>query len=238
MGVAYYARRGGAWAQAYTLLHPPYTAWHLAYVVIGAALAPQLDVVRLVGSLLAFFLAVGVAAHALDELHGRPLRTTFSGSALTAVAAAALLGAAGIGVAAVPVVGIVVMPVALVGLALVVAYNLELFGGRLHTPWGFAIAWGAYPVVVGCLAQSGRVTFPAIVAAIAAVALSLAQRTLSTPARLLRRRVHAVDARLMVTGGAIELTGADLLRPLERALRALSWGICLLAAGAALAHWR
>ena len=205
--------------------------------MIGAGLAPALDVVRLLGSLLAFFLAVGVAAHALDELHGRPLGTTFSDRALTAAATIALVGAAGIAAAAVPVVGIVLVPVAIVGLALVVAYNLELLGGRLHTPWGFAAAWGAYPVVVGSLAQTGRVTLPALVVAAAAVALSVAQRMLSTPARLLRRRVLAVEARLTLTDGTMELTGADLLRPLEHALRALSWGICLLAVGVTLAHW-
>ena len=58
------------------LLHPPYTLWHLSYVAIGATLAPRFDGGRLVATLLAFFLAVGVCAHALDELHGRPLRTT------------------------------------------------------------------------------------------------------------------------------------------------------------------
>src|SRR5579884_3943747 len=64
---AYYARRGRL-ADWWTLLHPPYTAWHLAFVVIGASLAPRPSVSTLVGTLLAFFLAVGVAAHALDEL--------------------------------------------------------------------------------------------------------------------------------------------------------------------------
>ena len=54
---------------------PPYTAWHLSYVVIGASLAPHVYPTRLWATLAAFFLAVGVAAHALDELHGRPLGT-------------------------------------------------------------------------------------------------------------------------------------------------------------------
>ena len=62
-----------------TLLHPPYTVWHLSYVAIGAAVAGHLVLWRLGGTLLAFFLAVGIGAHALDELHGRPLRTAERG---------------------------------------------------------------------------------------------------------------------------------------------------------------
>ncbi len=64
---AFYAARPGGWRDWWTLLHPPYTAWHLAYVVIGASLAPTVRVSRLVGTLLAFFLAVGIAAHALTS---------------------------------------------------------------------------------------------------------------------------------------------------------------------------
>ena len=70
---AFYALAPGGWRDYVTLLHPPYTAWHLSYVVIGAGLAPKLYEGRLAAALVAFFLALGIAAHALDELNGRPL---------------------------------------------------------------------------------------------------------------------------------------------------------------------
>ena len=44
---AYYAARPGGWRDWWTLLHPPYTAWHLSYSVIGAALAPRAATSRL-----------------------------------------------------------------------------------------------------------------------------------------------------------------------------------------------
>src|SRR5580658_4580118 len=81
----YAASSPGGWRDWWTLLHPPYTAWHLAYVVIGASLVTHPNVTRLVATVLAFFAAVGVAAHALDELHGHPLRTRISNRALVAV---------------------------------------------------------------------------------------------------------------------------------------------------------
>src|ERR1019366_4982652 len=94
---AFYALASGGWRDLVTLLHPPYTAWHLSYVAIGAAVAPQLHATRLLAALVAFFLAVGVAAHGLDELRGRPLRTHLAERVLIAFAVFGLGAAAAIG---------------------------------------------------------------------------------------------------------------------------------------------
>ena len=169
---AYYAASRGGWRDWWTLLHPPYTAWHLSYVVIGACLAPRVDTSRLVATLIAFFLAVGVAAHAIDELHGRPLRTTIPSSALVAVTAAGLAGAVVVGVIGLARVGIVLVPFIVVGPLLVLAYNAELFGGIVHTTAGFAAAWGAFPVLTGYVAQTSDLRVSAVLAAGAAFALS------------------------------------------------------------------
>src|ERR1700693_5311905 len=95
---AFYALRPGGWRDLVTLLHPPYTAWNLANVAIGAALAPHLYPGRLGAALAAFFLAVGVGAHVLDELNGRPLGTQLSSRTLIVLAVLSLTGAAAIGV--------------------------------------------------------------------------------------------------------------------------------------------
>src|SRR5436190_23049410 len=96
---AFYALRSGGWRDLVTLLHPPYTAWHLSYVALGAAAAPHIYADRLGAALAAFFLAVGISAHALDELHGRPLGTQLRRSTLIALAVIAFVGAIAIGVA-------------------------------------------------------------------------------------------------------------------------------------------
>ena len=139
---AYYAARPGGWRDWWTLLHPPYTAWHLSYAVIGAALAPRVQTDRLIATVLAFFLAVGLAAHALDELSGRPLRTRISSPVLVAVTAVGLAGALGLGVLGVTRAGWPLIPFMVAGPVLVIGYNAELFGGALHTDAGFALAWG------------------------------------------------------------------------------------------------
>jgi hypothetical protein len=234
---AYYAAGPGRWRDWWTLLHPPYTAWHLSYVVIGAALAPHVTLQPLVAALIAFFLAVGLAAHALDEYHGRPLRTQIPAAVLLAVAAVALAGAIGLGVVGVLRVGWVLIPFLVVGPLLVVAYNAELFGGIVHTDAGFAAAWGAFPLLTAYVAQTGTLSASSVLAGAAAFGLSAAQRSLSTPARLVRRRSTSVTGRITLAGGdTLTLVADRLLRPLEQALRAISWSVVLLAAALAVAR--
>ena len=234
---AFYAARPGRLRDWWTLLHPPYTAWHLSYVVIGATLAPRVTLVPLLAALIAFFLAVGLAAHALDEYHGRPLRTQIPGAVLLAVSVAALAGAVALGVAGTLRVGWVLVPFLLVGPLLVVAYNAELFGGIVHTDAGFAAAWGAFPLLTSYVAQTGKLSAGSVLAAGAAFGLSAAQRSLSTPARLLRRRATGVTGSItLADGDSLALDVTRLLAPLERALRAMSWSVVLLAAALAVAR--
>jgi hypothetical protein len=231
---AYYAAGPGRLRDWWTLLHPPFTAWHLSYVVLGAMIAPHVRVDRLVATLIAFFLAVGLAAHALDELHGRPLRTSIPSRVLVAVSVLGLIGAVGLGVIGLFRVGWVLLPFMIIGPLLVIGYNAELFGGLIHTDTGFAAAWGAFPALTGYVAQAGRLAVAPVLVAAAAMAMSAGQRHLSTPARMLRRRTAAVTGTLTLTDGeTITLDALRLREPLERALRSLSWGVVLLAAALA-----
>jgi hypothetical protein len=233
---AYYAAGPGRWRDWWTLLHPPFTAWHLSYVVLGSMLAPVVRLDRLLAAVAAFFLAVGLAAHALDELQGRPLRTSIPSGALVAVTVVGLAGAVGLGGIGITRVGWILLPFMILGPALVIGYNAELFGGLIHTDLGFAAAWGAFPVLTGYVGQAGRLAVPPVLAAAAAMAMSAAQRYLSTPARMLRRRTVAVTGSITLTDGQVSaLDARGLLAPLERALRSLSWAVVLLATALAVA---
>ena len=234
---AYYAARPGGWRDWWTLLHPPYTAWHLSYAVIGAALAPVVQTSRLIATVLAFFLAVGLAAHALDELRGRPLRTQIPSPVLVAVVVAGLAGALALGVVGVSQVGWTLIPFMVAGPILVIGYNAELFGGLMHTDFGFAAGWGAFPVLTGYVAQAGTLALAPVLAAVGAFALSAAQRRLSTPARNIRRRAQRVEGSITFGDGSTMPISADaLIEPLEGALRAASWAIILIAAAMAVAR--
>jgi hypothetical protein len=207
---AFYALRSGGWRDYVTLLHPPYTLWHLSYVAVGAALAPRFHLDRMLWGLAAFFLAMGVAAHALDELKGRPLHTRIPSSALVAIAIVALAGAVAIGIGAAVAWGFGLLVLVAVGAVLVPAYNLEL---AFHNTVGFAVAWGAFPALTGYFVEAQTLRVEAAFAALYAAALSLAQRTLSTPVRAARRHegttagIGGVRVRRLSLGGGIVTWG-------------------------------
>lgn len=230
---AYYTARSRGWRRdVVALLHPPYTAWHLSYVLIGAGLAPHLNAPRLIATLLAFFFAVGISAHALDELRGRPLRTEIPSTVLWAAAIVGLAAAVAAGIVGMTLVGVGLLPFIAAGVLFVFAYNLELLGGRLHGDFWFALSWGAFPVVTSYFAQTGTLSIGVCIAAAAAYAISYGQRALSTPARTLRRKTVSVTGTVMMSDGSrTELDEPALLRPLELALRAFSWGVVLLGVG-------
>jgi hypothetical protein len=216
---AFYALHRGGWRDYVTLLHPPYTLWHLSYVAVGAALAPRFHLDRLLWALAAFFLAMGVAAHALDELKGRPLQTRIPAAVLVGVAVVSLAAACAIGVGAARAWGWWLLLFVLTGAVLVPAYNLEL---ALHTDWGFALAWGAFPALTGYFVEAQTLRIEAVAAAVYAFGLSLAQRALSTPVRRARRE-----------GGTT--VGVE---PLERALKLLTWASVALALALVAARLR
>ncbi len=234
---AFYALDRGGWRDYVTLLHLPYTAWHLSYVVVGGCLAATVSWSRLGLTVLAFALAMGVGAHALDELHGRPLGTTIPGTVLVGLAIASVAAACAIGLVVAVRVNLWILPFVAVGAFLVPAYNLELFGGRLHTDRWFALAWGAFPVVTGYVAVAGTIAPEAVLAAAWATTLSLAQRRLSTPVRRARRGTAAVSGQVTLADGATEpITRETLIAGPEVALRLLTWSTVLVAV--TLAAWR
>lgn len=229
---AFYALRPGGWRDVLTLLHPPYTAWHLSYVAIGAAVAPHFFGYRLAWTLVAFFLGVGVAAHALDELHGRPLSTRVSDRSLVGLATISLAGAAAIGVVGAATISLWLLAFVGVGVVLTMAYNLELFGGRLHSDGWFAFAWGAFPALTAFWAQDQEIRIEGVLVGGACFMLSVAQRRLSTPVRDLRRRTAWVSGeRRLRDGSVVEVDAESIAAPMESALMACAAGMVLLAGG-------
>jgi hypothetical protein len=234
---AFYALRRGGWRDLVTVLHPPYTAWNLANVGFGAAAASQIHTDRFVATLAAFFLAVGISAHALDELNGRPLKTELSDRTLIGMAVVSLAGAIAIGIVGCVIVSATLAPFVVVGGFLVVAYNLEFFGGRFHTDFWLAAAWGAFPALTSwwvntlSFGDAKTVMAGALVTA-GCFGLTTVQRRLSTPVRRLRRKTVSVTGEQRLEDGTrIPLTAAELAGPLDGSLRGLSWAVVVLAAG-------
>ena len=229
---AFYALRSGTWRDYVTLLHLPYTILHLSYVVIGSSAAPTLHVDRVGGSVLAFFLAVGLGAHALDEFQGRPLRTCIPSGWLLAIAAFSLAGALAIGVLASLTISLWTIPFVLFGGFIVPAYNLELLKGWFHSDLWFGIAWGAFPALTGYWAHAQQLDVQAFLIAAGCFALTLAHRTLSKQARALRRNAQVAAGYIEFQDGHLErITIPYLLAVPEMTLRLLGLSVSLMALG-------
>ncbi|HEY2602324.1 MAG TPA: hypothetical protein VGI67_12265 [Thermoleophilaceae bacterium] len=198
-------------------------------MALGAAAAPTVYAGRLAATLAAFFLGVGVCAHALDELHGRPLQTRLSDRTLIGLAALSLVGAVAIGVFGVATVSPSIAVFVAAGAFIVVAYNLELFGGRFHSDTWFALAWGAFPALTSYWANALTLRLPGLAVGAGCFGLSLAQRRLSTPVRELRRStLHVRGTQTLADGTEIELDAERLAAPLDGALRTLAVAIVLV----------
>ena len=141
-----------------------------------------------------------------------------------------------LGIAGLFVVSASLAPFVVAGPLIVLAYNLELVGGRFHTDFWFAAAWGAFPALTGFWAMALGVhslgeAAAGVLVTLACFGLSVAQRRLSTPARELRRRTVAVSGEQRLADGTTrELTAASLAAPLDGSLAALSTALMLLAA--------
>ena len=232
---AFYALEGGGWRDYWTLLHPPYTLWHLSYVLLGAALAPHPDPRIVAGALLAFFLAVGVASHSFDELQGRPLGTQIPSGVLVTLGSVGLVGAVALGIVAASQLGPWFLVLVGVGAALVILYGLEI--PIVHSDLGFALAWGGFPVIASALAN-GAPLLATVAAAAGASLLSLAQRRLSTQVRRVRRKAIEVSGSLRYRDGTTErLDRRALIAAPEAGLRLLWLAMVALSIGALLARW-
>jgi hypothetical protein len=234
---AFYALRTGGWRDLITVLHPPYTAWNLANVCFGAAAATQIHTDRFVATLVAFFLAVGISSHTFDELNGRPLKTELSDRTLIALAVGSLAGAIGIGIAGCIIVSATLIPFVLVGGFFVVAYSLELFGGRFHSAFWLGVAWAAFPALTSWWVNTltfanAQSVVAGVLVAVGCFGLVSVQRTLSTPVRRLRRKTVSVTGEQRLDDGTvIPLTAAELAGPLDASLRGLWWAVVVLSIG-------
>jgi hypothetical protein len=234
---AFYALDGGGWRDYWTLLHPPYTLWHLSFVAIGACIVPVIRPAYLGLAILAFFLAVGIAAHALDELRGRPLRTRISNRVLIVLAALALLAAAAVGIYGASLVSWWGLLFIGVGGFLVPAYNLEWFHGTFHSDLWFAIMWGGFPALAGAFAQMGRIDVATLFVCAGCALLAAAQRRLSTPVRRIRRRVTSVSGVLAEGDVSEPITEATITAAPEGALRLMWIAMVALAVGLVISRW-
>jgi cellulose synthase/poly-beta-1,6-N-acetylglucosamine synthase-like glycosyltransferase len=230
----WYAGPATRLGEFWTMLHLPYTAMVLAFVVVGAAIAPRFSALLLGGTLLAYFLGLGIGAHFLDQVPGMGSRyvTHWSPRELWGVGVVALGAAVAVGVAgAVWFAGPWLLGLVAVQAVCAAGYPLaSLFRGALHRDSVFALSWGSLPFLTSFYAQGRSVDLDALILGAGFGAVALLEIRLSRRSRRLR---------------AAAGTGADLRAPesppaarayrgADVALEVLSFGTILVSLGVLL----
>lgn len=236
-GVAWYDIKGQGWLRdLWMILHPPYSLWFLSYVIIGAALTPRMNWPLLGWTILAFALAMCIGGHVLDELNGRPLKTTLPKQALWTLALTSIAGAVAIGI----IIGVRetawVIPCIIFGAFITFAYNLEWGRGFFHHDYWFGIAWGAFPAITAYVAQTRTISMEAVLVAGFAFAYSMAQRKLSMQSRFWRRKVSDLEGYWAVgpphgDGLHWPIKKQTIIGPVDLALQYMNLAVVMLAAG-------
>lgn len=204
------------------LLFLPYTGMVLSFLVIGSVLATRIYWDRLVAIGAIYFLALGIAAHALDALGSKgvkPWGEVFGRGGLWVLAIFSLVIAYGVAIYFMVSFVPLLWPMALAEGFFVFAYNLEWFHGRFHSDNWFAFSWGFLPVLAGYLMQTNRVSLASLVVASGMALLSRVEIKASRPYKSLKHK------------GRLTPEESLLVTRYEEILRAVSLGVILLALG-------
>ena len=172
------------------LLFLPYTGMCVSFAVIGSMLAPTILWDRVGAIALIYFLALGIAAHAIDSIGSKkvkPWGSYFSKKQLWVLSLCTLIPAYAVGIYYMVLYVPLLWVVAIAEGFFVFAYNLELFKSRFHTDGWFASSWGVLPVMAGFIMQTNSVSLLAFVVATAMGFVSYAEIKTSRPYKELKR---------------------------------------------------
>jgi hypothetical protein len=188
----YFAASGTKLGDLYNILHVPYTAMVLAFVIIGAAASPMIHFDRLGATLLAYFLGLGIGAHSLDQLEpqGSHYVKKLSRRELASIAILSLGTAAALGLYYVLTIGVLLIPFIAAGVFFAVAYPLpsRTFGAVFHNHPTFALSWGFLPAVTSYFVNAVALTPAALVVGVATASAAWIEIRLSRSARSARRQ--------------------------------------------------
>jgi hypothetical protein len=175
----------------YNILHLPYTAMLLAFVVIGAAVSPGFHLDRLAATIAAYFLGLGIGAHAIDQLEpgGSHYVKKMGSKELVGLAAIGLVGGTAIGFYYALSLTLWLVPFILVNLFFAIAYPLpsRVAGGLFHNNLNFAFAWGFLPFITSYFVNSLALTFTGLILGLPAAAVAWSEIHLSRRSRLARK---------------------------------------------------
>ena len=211
----------------------------LSYVLIGAVLAPVIYSDRVGITLLAYFLGLGLSAHALNELHAAHWTGKLGRMELTVVFVLPLVGALALGVYGMlklfSVSESVFAPVALMIFVIVetfflFAYNTDAFNGRFHSDLWFAFSWAALPTLISYYVNALTITPEALLVSLAMAATAGIEINLSRWCKDFRRRSSLTELQF-ADGTHQSMSTVELVARPEKALKLIVVAVDAIAIG-------
>jgi len=150
------------------ILFLPYTGMVVSFAIWGS-LSVEFSLERLTSIGLLYFLAIGVSAHCLDALGSKKKPWgQLPKTKLWAVAIISLILACSIGLYFAFLDSWWLIPIGIIEVFFLLAYNLELFGGKFHNNSSFVISWGILPVFAGATIQSNTISVETVLLSVIA----------------------------------------------------------------------
>jgi hypothetical protein len=146
---------------------------------------------RVLSIFIIYFLALGVSAHAADNLGSKKIKpwgnffTTFE---LKLMVIGGLSVSYALGIYYIVTFVPLLLIIAIIEGFFLFAYNYELFNGFFHNNFWFAISWGSLPLLAGFVIQTNSISILSLIASIGAFLVAYIEIRISRKYKELKRK--------------------------------------------------
>lgn len=177
------------------MLFLPYTGMCISFTIIGSMLSESIAWDRVLSIFIIYFLALGVSAHAADNLGSKkvkPWGNFFSIFELRLMVIVGLSVSYILGIYYIITFAPLLLIIAIIEGFFLFAYNFELFNGLFHNNFWFAVSWGGLPLLAGFVIQTNSISVLSLISSIMAFLVAYIEIRLSRKYKELKRKPQDV----------------------------------------------
>jgi hypothetical protein len=177
------------------MLFLPYTGMCISFTIIGSMLSESIAWDRVLSIFIIYFLALGVSAHAADNLGSKKIKpwgNFFSTFELRLMVIGGLSVSYILGVYYIIIVAPLLLIIAIIEGFFLFAYNFELFNGLFHNNFWFAVSWGGLPLLAGFIIQTNSISVLSLISSIIAFLVAYTEIRISRKYKELKRKPQDV----------------------------------------------
>ena len=177
------------------MLFLPYTGMCISFTIIGSMLSESIAWDRVLSIFIIYFLALGVSAHAADNLGSKKIKpwgNYFSTFELRLMVIGGLSVSYILGIYYIITFVPLLLIIAIIEGFFLFAYNFELFNGLFHNNFWFAVSWGALPLLAGFVIQTNSISVLSLISSIMAFFVAYTEIRISRKYKELKRNPQDV----------------------------------------------